>query len=63
VTDIRTDLRAPDDDLARQQCAIMLEAVCFRAKREVPKCGDAEHPTPWDLMHRRIDELLTDMVG
>lgn len=29
------------------------------AKREMPKVGDEDHPTPWDLEHKRIDELLT----
>jgi len=62
MTETRDDLHLPDD-MVRQQFAIMLEAMCFRAKREVPKCGDAEHPTPWDLLHRRINELLTDMLG
>ena len=28
------------------------------AQRDVPKVGDEEHPTPYDLTHRRIDELL-----
>jgi hypothetical protein len=28
------------------------------AQRDMPKVGDEDHPTPWDLDHRRIDELL-----
>jgi hypothetical protein len=30
----------------------------YAAQRDIPKVGDEEHPTPWDLDHRRIDELL-----
>jgi len=33
------------DDLAREQFTIMLAAINFRAKREVPKVGNDEHPT------------------
>jgi len=57
----KRDVVRVSDDLTREQFAIMLTAVCFRAKREVPKCGSDECPTPWDLAHRRINELLTDL--
>lgn len=36
-----------------------LLAVSHHAQREMPKVGDGDHPTPWDLDHRRLDELLT----
>lgn len=48
------------DDTPPEMLEVLITAECFRAKREVPRCGSEEHPTPWDLRHRRIDELLTD---
>jgi hypothetical protein len=56
-----TDTAIVRDDLSREQFAVMLGAVNFRAKREVPKVGSIEHPTPWDLIHKRLNDLLTDM--
>lgn len=35
-----------------------LRMKAYQAQRDMPKVGDKEHPTPWDLHHRRIDELL-----
>ena len=37
-----------------------IKMACHRAKRTMPKVGDKQHPTPWDLTHAEIDELLTE---
>ena len=37
-----------------------LRAVCFDAKREMPKVGTAEYPTEWDVAHSYLDELLSE---
>ena len=47
-------------ELLREQVAIMLAATCHHAKRQMPKTGSEDRPTPWDLDHRRLDELLTE---
>jgi hypothetical protein len=39
-----------------------LRWAVWRAKRRMPKVGDAEHPTPWDVEHREIDSLLDRLV-
>lgn len=44
--------------------AEITEALGFqvhRAKREVPRCGTARYPTPWDRRHATIDRLLDDL--
>jgi len=57
----KRDVIVVSDETTRQQFAVMLTAVCFRAKREVPKVGSDERPTPWDCAHERINALLDDM--
>lgn len=52
-----------DPNLIHLQRVVKLTQVCHQAKREFPKVGDAEHPTPWDIQHRWIDELLTELLG
>lgn len=52
------------DDTPPEMLEVLIAAECFRTKRCVPRCGfDDEHPTPWDLHHRRIDALLGDLLG
>lgn len=35
----------------------------YRAKRAMPKVGTVLHPTPWDLLHLRINTLLDQRDG
>jgi hypothetical protein len=60
-TPTKRDVLKVTDDTTRQQFEVMLTALVFRAKREVPKCGDAEHKTPYDIYHERIDALLDEL--
>lgn len=48
------------DDTPQAELEECLATLCHRAKREVPKVGDAEHPTGWDVSHQRIDAMLDD---
>lgn len=32
--------------------------LCHRARREFPKVGNDALPTPWDMRHRAINDLL-----
>lgn len=50
-----------DDDTALIVAELMLKS--HAAQRDTPRIGDEEHPTPWDLDHRRIDELLDRLHG
>jgi hypothetical protein len=59
----KRDVIVVSDETTREQFAVMLTALVFRAKREVPKYGGGEHKTPWDIYHERIDELLIEMLG
>ena len=48
--------------IAQDETGLLLAELMLKAhlaKRDIPKIGDEEHPTEWDLDHRRIDELLT----
>lgn len=47
--------------LARTRADIEAElaAECYRAKREMPRLGTWQHPTPWDVRHADLDLLLT----
>jgi hypothetical protein len=51
-----------DRDFAKRR---MLESdirqAVHYAKREMPKVGTVEHPTPYDLQHRYINELLDQL--
>lgn len=57
-----TDLASPRviDDTPPEMLEVLIAAECFRAKRCVRKYGGEECPTPWDLAHRRLGELLAD---
>jgi len=57
------DVVRDDANLIRLQQVVKLTQVCHQAKREFPKVGDEDHPTPWDLMHRHIDELLDELLA
>lgn len=57
------DVVRDDANLIRLQQVVKLTQVCHQAKREFPKVGSAEHPTPWDCLHLYLDELLTELVG
>lgn len=37
-----------------------IKFACHRAKRCMPKVGDTDHPTPYDLMHVEINRLLDE---
>ena len=51
-----------DRDFAKRR---MLESdirqAVHCAKREMPKVGTVEHPTPWDEMHEYVNELLDQL--
>ncbi len=58
-----TDLVVVRDDTPPEMLEVLIAAECFRAKRCVPRCGrDEDHPTAYDLHHRRIDALLDDLL-
>ena len=38
-----------------------LTHLAQRAAREFPVVGTSEFPTPWDLRHTAIDELLDEL--
>lgn len=48
------------DDTTRAELAEAMAHVLRLAKREMPKVGTAEYPTPWDTRHATLDALLTD---
>lgn len=48
------------DDSTRGEIAEALTHLNRRAKREFPRIGTAEHPTPWDRRHTALDNLLDD---
>lgn len=35
-----------------------IAAECRRAKREMPRVGNVQHPTRWDVRHADLDLLL-----
>lgn len=51
VDDPRPELREIEEALGH---------ACHAAKREVPKVGTDEHPTPWDKAHQHLDQRLTE---
>ena len=52
-----------NDDTPPEMLEVLIAAECFRAKRCVPRCGwDEDHPSAYDLHHRRIDALLTELL-
>lgn len=53
-----TEVVVTDD--TRAEIAAMIADASFIAAREFPCVGTEEFPTPWDLRHQRIDDLLTD---
>lgn len=46
------------DESDRAELAEALVHLRRRAGREFPVVGPTDHPTPWDLRHRAINELL-----
>lgn len=50
------------DDTPQAEIEECLTHLCHRAKREVPKVGDAEHPTQWDKAHGQMDAVLDDWL-
>lgn len=48
------------DDTQTSEVTEALAHLCARARREFPVVGTGEHPTPWDIVHRQIDEALDD---
>jgi hypothetical protein len=49
-------MHAPDD---RAQIAEALSHLSNAAQRKMPCVGNNILPTPWDLLHRQIDDHLT----
>lgn len=33
--------------------------TCYLAQREFPRVGNDEFPTPWDMRHRKLNDMLT----
>lgn len=42
----------------RDEVVESLTRLCHLAKREMPAVGTTLHPTPWDLLHIRINTQL-----
>ena len=42
----------------RDEVCAALTRLCYLAKREMPAVGTTLHPTPWDLLHIRINVQL-----
>lgn len=49
------------DHSTPEQITRAITAENHRAKREMPKVGASEWPTPWDRRHARIDAMLDDL--
>lgn len=47
----------------RTATELALHWAVHRAKRCMPVVGSSVLPTPWDLQHLRIDELLSQVTG
>jgi hypothetical protein len=43
----------------RAQLAEALLHLSFAAQRKIPRVGNDKLPTPWDLLHKQIDDHLT----
>ena len=57
------DVIVVTDETKPEMLRLLIANEVHRAKRCVPKCGrDDDHPTPWDLHHRRINGLLGDLI-
>lgn len=50
------------DETTKAELAEALANMLHRAKREMPRVGTVEHPTPWDKRHAAMDALLEDWV-
>lgn len=48
------------DDTQTSEVTEALAHLLARARREFAVVGTPEHPTPWDIVHRQIDEALDD---
>lgn len=63
------DLAAPPrllrvtDDTTCDELAEALGHLCRFAKRQQCIVGTLEHPTPWDLAHRKLDGPLDDWLA
>lgn len=49
------------ENSTRAQLAEALGYQNFRAKREFPRMGTEDEPTPYDCRHRALNDLLTLM--
>ena len=49
------------DQPTRSEIIEGLTNLAQRAAREFPVVGTTDHPTPWDLRHIAIDELLDEL--
>jgi hypothetical protein len=49
------------DQSTREEVAEALTHLAHRATREFPVVGTADSPTPWDLRHVAINDLLDDL--
>jgi hypothetical protein len=47
--------------LTRSEIVEGLAHLSRRAAREMPVVGNTGHPTPWDLRHKAIDDLLDEL--
>lgn len=52
-----------DDDTTRAELAECLTHLSHAAKRVMPVVGSTEHPTPWDVAHRRMDEPIDEWLA
>lgn len=43
----------------RAELAEALGHLSFAAQRQFPRVGNEDFPTPWDVDHERINDLLT----
>lgn len=50
-------------DETRPELIVALLFQCEHAHRQQYIVGSAEHPTPWDLSHAALNELLDLVVG
>ena len=48
----------PDVIPERDEVCAQLTRLCYLAKREMPVVGTLRNPTPWDLLHLRINVQL-----
>jgi hypothetical protein len=55
------DITVITDQSTRDELVEALGHMNHRARREFPKVGTPEVPTPWDLRHASLNALLTDL--